>query len=320
MIKDEIRIPTLAGLVILALGIIGGVVLVSQKQLLTSRAGGSLTPKNITVTNISTRSVAIYWTTDTASPGFVQFGVTNSLLDRNALDSRDSNSPAKHSLHFVSLSNLYPNTEYYYKIYSSGDSFPDNQSLKFKTSALDIPAKSYPAVTGNILEANLSPIDEALVTLEIPGAQTVSTISKLSGSFNLGLADLKTADLSTGFAIVGPNLEAHLKVFNNQSSSSITLSLPLEKTNLPTIILGQNRDLTGPTPVPNFDINLDSKINQLDRSSLITIIQSGKYKVEVDLNRDGRVDQSDLDLLDRFIASSKNQIAPPLVSPTPTPH
>lgn len=317
--REEIRIPTLIALAILTIGTVAGVFLASQKQFFNSRASVSAQPKNITIANVSSRSFSVYWTTDIPETGFLQSGVTSSLLDKNTLDERDQDAPKKHQLHFITVNNLYPGTTYFFKVYSGAEAFPKSEILEVRTSSLDVETKNYPAITGNVLDSNLSPIDEAIITLEIPGAQPRATITKLSGSFNISLSDLKIENLSQGFEIVGPDLFAKLKAFNNSLNSTVNLSLPLQKPNLPAIVLGENRDLAAPSPTPNYDINADNALNQLDHSALITLIQTTKYKTEADLNKDGKVDQKDLEILDSVIASKRSPETSPTKAPTPAP-
>lgn len=312
--SNEIRIPTLLALSILIVGLGTGVILVSQKQLFKSQAGHTQEPINITVSNLTGSSVSIIWQTDKAATGFIHAGPTSSL-GQTFLDDRDLNKPNLYQLHFVTLSNLKPQTTYYYKIISSaGDSY--GKLLTFTTS-LELPQSQERPLIGRVLDNKLQPINEALVTLEIKGAQMVTTITKISGNFILPLAELKNEDLSKSFNITQASPSAKLIVFRPNEKSVVNLKLPINNPILPTITLGKDLDLTlkatiystkplsatASASTKKYDLNQDGVINALDYS--IVVDNLGKIKRrDADINYDGIVDQKDLDLLSKVLSGS----------------
>lgn len=312
--SNEIRIPTLLALSILIVGLGTGVILVSQKQLFKSQAGPTQEPRNITVANLTGSSVSIIWQTDKAVTGFIQSGLTSSF-GQTFLDDRDLNKPNPYKLHFVTLSNLKPQTTYYYKIISGeGDSY--GKLLTFTTS-LELPQSPQKPLIGRVLDNKLQPINEALVTLEIKGAQKTATITKISGNFILPLAELKNEDLSKSFNITQASPSAKLIVFRPNEKSVVNLKLPINNPILPTITLGKDLDLTLKATIDStkplsatasastkqYDLNQDGVINALDYS--IVVDNLGKIKrSDADINYDGIVDQKDLDLLSKILSGS----------------
>ncbi|MDO8638343.1 MAG: fibronectin type III domain-containing protein [Candidatus Daviesbacteria bacterium] len=290
-----IRIPTLLGIGVLLVGLFGGVFLVSQNQLsiFQTKASKSSEPKKITLANLSGNSASIYWQTDESSPGFIEAGDSPSLgLTFN--DDRDIGAPQTHQLHFVTLNNLTPDTTYYYKIVSGSSSFPLDNPLTFKTLSTTETSPTPPLI-GQIVDVNLQPISEALINLSIPGTSNLATITKLSGNFILPLTNLSNLE----------NTSTTLIVFNGEKSSKINLKLPYPQTTLPQIILGQDIDLsasesTNSSPLTvKYDLNNDGVVNALDAGIVFGNFGKKGKNILGDLNKDGIVDQKDIDLLNK---------------------
>lgn len=301
--STEIKIPTLLGLSILIVGLVAGVLLVNTNQIFKSKASQSEAPKNIQVANLSDTSASIYWQTDQAANGFIKAGISNSL-NLTFRDDRDSQSPQPRQLHFVTLTNLAPDTTYYYKIASGADTFPATP-LTFKTTS-NLPLSSYQPIIGTVVDSSLQPIPEAIVTLELPGAQNLASITKISGSFVLPLASLRTQDQSQSFQIPEAGISAKLVIFDLQRSSRVNLHLPATTLPLPPITLGQDLDLSTPIASPTasvnfFDLNKDGVANALDRSIILKNYGKNPKRTDADLNNDGVVDQKDLQLFDQSI-------------------
>lgn len=317
---SRLRIPTLLGLAILIIGLVGGVFLATQGQVgsFRTKAATEGMPQNITVANISANSVSIYWQTKEAVPGFIQAGLSPSL-GLVFRDERDPQAPKPHKLHFVTLNNLTPDTTYYYKISSGPTLYPANKTLSFKT------APAYPfskeeqfnqgqPVIGTVIDLNSNPIDEALVVLEIPGAQNLATITKVAGNFVVPLKNLYNQTLDKAFTTQEASLSATLTVFNLQSSSKVILPLPV-KTILPPVTLGKDVDLTtfftaspsaSRAPI-KYDLNKDGVVNALDASIIfknfgpVKKTSNNLEAKEADLNQDGVVDQKDIEIISPFI-------------------
>lgn len=301
--SNEIRIPTLLVLAILIVGLGSGIVLLSQKQLFKSQAGPTTQPKNITLANLTASSASIIWQTDKEIAGFIQAGLTSSL-GQTFLDDRDLNQPNTYKLHFVTLTNLKPQTTYYYKIISSEGA---SQMLTLTTS-LELPQSQERPLIGRVLDSKLQPINEALVTLEIKGVQKLATITKISGNFILPLA---------GFNIIQASSSAKLIIFRPNDKSVVNLRLPIHNPILPTITLGKDLDLTlkatldsnkplsatASASTKKYDLNKDGVINALDYSIVVDNLGKIKRK-DADVNSDSIVDQKDLDLLNKVLSDS----------------
>lgn len=249
-LTSHIKIPTLLALILLTFGLVGGVYLTTTGGFtnLKTQADISTAPKNITVSNLSDTTAAIYWQTNKATTGFIQLGI-NSDLGQNFQDDRDQKVPSPHTLHFVTLSNLLPATTYYYKITSGGQTYPSGNPATF-TTLTTIPYQGYSPLVGKILDQKLQPVPEALVILEIPGGQTIATITKLAGNFMLPLSYIRTTDLLHVFSWNQKGTVAKLKISDNNQSSEVRIFLDGQGNQITStasaltpIILGKNLDL-----------------------------------------------------------------------------
>lgn len=301
-----IKIPTLLGLIILLLGVIGGIYLVNQNQILKTRAAVSSSPKNVNVYNLSGSSAALSWQTDEAAIGFVKAG--SSLSEsKTYLDDRDSTAPSPHKLHFITLTNLKPQTTYSYQIYSGPTIYPDPPAT-FITSAY-VPPLNWNPIAGTIIDSDNQPVSEALIILELNNAQKLASITKSGGNFILPLSDLKTFDLSKSYPESLNPYKAVLKITGPASSSQTTLFVPLSGSSLPPVILGKNSDLTSNyTEIKKYDLSGDNAINEVDLSIILKNFGSFKNtssnsaeKLKADLNKDGIVDQKDADLIISYL-------------------
>lgn len=308
--SSVIKFPTLLGLAILVAGIAGGTFLVNKVQIFKSQANQSNTPKTITLVNVSANSASIYWQTDSPTTGFIEAGSSYSL-GLTFRDERDSSTPTVHQLHFVTLTNLIPNTTYYYKITSGGDSYPQSNFPSFKTSPQVTPSSRQPLI-GTVLDTNSQPIKEAIVTLQIPGAQTLATITKEGGNFILPLTEIHNSFLEDIFNFPTSTTSANLTVFNTQNQSKVVISIPSIEKVLPPIILGKDFDFTEinktatpaalPTPdIGKYDLNGDGVINSLDMAMVLKNFGKHPKNKKADLNGDGVVDQQDVNLINKMI-------------------
>lgn len=297
---SEVKIPTLLGISILVAGIILGVFLVVRNQILDSKASQVVTPKEIKVVNVGGNSASVYWQTDEKAQAFIQAGTVESL-GSTFRDDRDIATPQPHRYHFVTLTNLLPETTYYYKITSGKFIYPIGKPLSFKTAASQKPTGLQPLI-GTVITSAKEPVDEALITLDIPGNQPLATITKLGGSFILPLNQIK---------IDNPTV-VKLVAFDGTRGSQVKINLPLKVSTLPPITLGEDIDLSAlipsPSPSPSvfsrFDLNEDGVVNAPDLSIVIKNRGKNPKDKRADLNGDGVVDQKDINLINQNITDN----------------
>src|SRR3989344_2646503 len=188
--KKSRRIPTLLALTLLALALGFGIFLDYKQDKLNDEIRNVYTPKRLSLTNISDTKTTITWQSDTQTTGEILYGLTSDL-DQKEPDARDQKNLSPRLSHFVELTNLSPNTTYYYKVKSQNELYP-LKTLTFKTgpSLTQIDLSNKP-IRGSLVDSFLNPLDDALVFLEIDGASRLATFTNSSGNFILPLKDLR---------------------------------------------------------------------------------------------------------------------------------
>lgn len=255
---NKFKIPTLLGLGVILLGIAVGVFLVLREQAFFTQAAPSQTPQNITVSNIEDSSAAISWQTSSPSLGFVTYG-QNDSGEETTLDDRDS-VPQSHQIHYVTIKNLLPKTEYKYKVVSGKIK---SEVLKFTTASQTDKKAQFSPVIGSASQDN-KPLAEGIAYLTITGVTPQSALIKNLGNFLIPLTNLN----------LEANTEAKITINSPNGQANILFLLKEDGVNLPPLNIGDNLDLTipaSPTPSPTpdltiYDLNKDKKINAADYS------------------------------------------------------
>lgn len=305
---NRFKIPTILGLGIILFGIAGGVYLVLREQVFLSQAAPNLTPKDVTFTNIAEDAVTISWQTNSATTSFITFG-QNSPGEQTVLDDRDSNPPAggpkPRLTHYVTLKNLLPKTNYQFKIIS-GKIISDIKW--FETASPLTNQIVFPPIIGSVLDGD-SPLESGVVYLSIPEATIQSSLIKGGGNFLIPLSQIRKIDLSD-YPLVAGTI-AKLTIRSDKGEAQIIFKLKDNSTPLPPVKLGQNIDLTTTeeTPQPKvtandlnkYDLNSDGKINAADNAIILQNFGKNPKDKKADINRDGVVDQKDLDLMTQKI-------------------
>lgn len=301
--------PTLLGLSVILLGIIGGVFLIlSQNQTLISKASPDQMPKNITLTNIEGESISISWQTSTPTPGFVTFGIS-SPDEKTALDDRDSTpTPTSQGqapltarvTHHVTLKNLAPSTSYKLKIFSGKN--PYQEIINFTTASLKNEQNGFKPVIGSVLNGD-NPVTEGIVYLNISKATTSSAITREFGNFIIPISTLRSDDLKD---ILTPQEDMIIKLTVISDQGEGTALARINDSDIPLVLrIGQNLDLTkvsqSPTPtifeLQIYDLDNNKSINAADHSIVLQNFGKNPKEKKADINKDGVVDQKDLDLI-----------------------
>ncbi|MBI2196229.1 fibronectin type III domain-containing protein [Candidatus Daviesbacteria bacterium] len=309
---NKFKIPTLLGLGIIFLGLVSGVYLVLREQTFLSQAAPNFTPQNITVANIAEDSVAISWQTNSPAASFLTFG-QNSPTGQTVLDDRDGNPPAggpkPRSIHYVTLKNLLPQTNYQFKI-TSGKITSDTQ--KFETATPLTSQTGFTPVIGSILDGNI-PLENGVIYLILPEATIQSSTVKTGGNFLIPLSQVRKADLSSTYQLTEGAI-AKLIIRSDKEETTVTFKLKANSTPLPPIKLGQNIDLTMLEETPEqaetfnqYDLNEDGITNTTDYTTLLQNLGQNPKNKKADINGDGIVDQKDLSLMSQKLKALNSQ-------------
>lgn len=319
---NKFKIPTILGLGIIFLGLIGGLYLVLRPQTFLSQATPDLTPQNITITNISDNSAVISWQTNSNAASFISFGQQNPR-EQTVLDDRDSNPPAggpkPHLTHYVTLKNLLPQTHYQFKI-TSGKATSD--ILKFDTAKPLTSQTGFTPIIGSVLLNDSTPLNDGIAYLSISGAVSQSALIKSGGNFLIPLSQIVKENLTDAYQLT-EGAVGKIVIISDKGTASLLFNLKSNSTPLPPVKLGQNIDLTTPeeTPQPvvndleKYDLNNDGKINTTDYSLASSCfgkkpaatLAGGKTCAKADINGDGKIDQKDLDLMSQKLKTLGSQ-------------
>jgi len=262
----------------------------------------------LTLSNLSPQSITISWLTDNPTSTQLTFTTDQNFLQnlKSAKDDRDQNNAQSRNSHLVTLSDLQPNTNYYYKI---GQPIFFNPSQQFSTPS-QTTNSSFSPLVGSVINNQSEPVVEAQITLQVPNYFPLSTYTTSNGSFVLPLLPLYQQNDLSKVLDLSQNPDVLLTITKDNQVSKINLHLNNKLGTLPPIILGQNLDLTSlpvastsnipqpsPSPAFNFDVTGDGKINSLDLITVQNNLGKKKFNPKADINSDGVVDQKDLDLL-----------------------
>lgn len=313
---NRFKIPTILGLGIIFLGIVIGVYLVLREQVFLSQAAPNLTPRNVTLTNITDDSVVISWQTNSPAASFITFG-QGSPGEQTVLDDRDNLAPdgagpKPHLTHYVTLKNLLPKTSYQFKIITGKIT---SEVEKFETGAPLTNQTVFPPVIGSVLD-DTSPLTDGIVYLSIPEAAIQSSLVKGGGNFLIPLSQISK---------VAEGTIAKLTIRSNKEETQVLFRLKIDSKPLPPIKLGQDIDLTTEEPISQpspvitdlnkYDLNSDGKINSTDYAILTacfnkstgTTLPGNRSCAKADINGDGKVDQKDLGLMSQKLKELSTQ-------------
>lgn len=236
------KIPTAVGMLILIAGLIGGVILVNSRTSLQTKAGPTESPKNIKITNRGSNSVSISWTTDIPMTGYIRYSEDPGKITTPAGDVRDqiSGTSQAYTSHYVNITGLNPNKQYYFNIGSGSQTYNDNgKPFQFKTHpSLSSPQED--VVFGKIVSGDGAPVNGAIVFLDIQDSETLSAITKNDGGWRINLSSSRTKDGKV--TTIDPKntvLSIFVQAGTNGTATAITNT---EKARpVPDIITGKNQ-------------------------------------------------------------------------------
>jgi hypothetical protein len=168
-----------------------------------SRPAGTIS--NVRVTNLSDKGFTVSWTTNVASVGQVNYGMTPALGS-----SRSEDPGAGPYTHHVSLGGLTPNTPYYFDVISGGYR-DDNGGLHYTVTTgptLTIPGMD--TVYGQVFRPDgTTPVAGAIVYVTVVDrngsggsgrSAALSALSDADGYWFVNLASIRTADSAAYFS------------------------------------------------------------------------------------------------------------------------
>lgn len=228
--KKEFKIPTILGLIVLFLGLVGGVILSLRPLTFRSRASGDCQPTNLQVTNLTHTSLDVSFTTSAPCS-------TTLRIDSRVIP--NTRSLASQKTHYFQINNLQENTDYSFGVIGNGITFEDPN---FKARTATKPRSATPTSNlawGRVLNPDLSPAANTIVYLAIPGAMPLSALVTSNGNWNISLANSFT-DQKNDWFIPPPNTPEDIFVVSEDGQTTQITNTTTANNPVPDIIIGQN--------------------------------------------------------------------------------
>ena len=187
------RIPSILGLVVLIAGLVGGAVLVRQRQQVQPRAAAGGEPVDLAIGNISDQSFSVSWTTAEQVAGGVFLG-TRRINDVRDLKTKLSES----TTHLVTVDGLEQAKGYEFRVESGGEEY-DSQGRPFAVTTAASLGGSLPVsdvAQGIVKTGGGAGAGGTIVYAQLPGGQLLSSMTADSGNWVMPLSTSRTADLS----------------------------------------------------------------------------------------------------------------------------
>ena len=222
--------------------LIVGIIVVGSESYLRSAttASGSIQPANVQITNISDTTFTVSWTTQLPATGALS--ITSSRGTQMLFDDQDTKVQGKYLTHSVTLRSAAPETEYSITILSSGKKkLNGNVPYTVHTGPLLTTASGNlePAYGTIVTEMN-QPVRGALVYVTLEGGQTLSAISKPSGTWLIPLNLVRTQDLTSYLPVTERMTETIIVRASSQETNALTDTL--NDSPVPNMIPGKTYD------------------------------------------------------------------------------
>lgn len=256
---NQKTIPTFLAIVLLVIGIVAGVFLVQSDKIFETNASPDLTPQQVRITNTTDKSFAVSWVTDKQNRGFISYGNSRSL---GMVIYQQANNPSRTSLvHHSVISNLTPNTTYYFKIGSGDQLFDNNGDLYEVKTAPQLPSLPTPDIIfGTVVDSSNNPAVNVVVYVNLVGAAPQSSLTDVNGKWSLYLSSARNTNLGS---YANYSTDSSLEIFVQAGGGKVSAAKIRAgfAHPVPAIALGQNFDFsqvltTPPGSLPNAQIKL----------------------------------------------------------------
>jgi hypothetical protein len=261
------KIPTVFGILILLGGLVAGVILVNNRQGLITKAGPTESPKNVKISNLGSNSFTVSWTTDTPVTGYLKYSENPAKITSPAGDIRDqiSGTSQGYTNHYITVTGLSPEKTVYFMIGSGSQMYDDNGNPFEVRTTNQVIAPPENVITGKIVGADGTPINGAIVYVEVEGGKTLSAMTNTTGAWRLNLASSRD---SKGAVLTYDANTSLVSIFVQAGiSGTATAVTNTSKTKpVPDITLGKNQSF------------VDSTITSESASSAVAAGKSGSFE------------------------------------------
>lgn len=226
--------------------IVGGFAAGSESLVRTvTTASGSIQPANVQITNISDTTFTVSWTTESPATGALSLSTPHGT--QVLFDEQDSKGQEKYLTHSVTYRAATAETDYSITVLSNGKkNLNGTVPYKVRTGPLLTTASgNLEPAYGTIVTDTNQPVKGALVYLTLEGGQTLSAVSKPSGTWLIPLNLVRTADLTGYLPITERMTESIIVRTNGKETSAVTDSL--NDSPVPAMTPGKTYDFRGLT-------------------------------------------------------------------------
>lgn len=239
------RIPTIIGLGILLVGLVGAVLLVQQQQQLESRASEAAPPPHdVSISNVSDQRFTVTWMTDDAATGFVM--LERAETAERVLDDRDkrTSSLGTSTTHMVTIENLAPATTYRFRIGEGTDTLFDQQGRPYEArTGPTLPNPPSPdSAQGLVLTSSRNSAAGSMVFAELPGGQLLSSLVTSSGNWIIPLSTARDQTLALWLPYDRSTTTYTLRVDGGIEGRADAVLTTAADRPVPPIVLGQSYD------------------------------------------------------------------------------
>jgi hypothetical protein len=194
MQKKDTRVQTI--LLIIVLGVVILLSLLLLRSQTTYETSADVVPEEVVISNLTSSSVTISWFTKEKVKGFLNYGLQENQYTLVAEDLNDEGTPIERNLHYFTISNLQPNTRYYFQITSGTNTYTQSESpFTFQTFQV---ANNISTPKNLLIALPTATTEGILYAHASDGTKASTTISTFATSANLTLDKNGLKDQTTG--------------------------------------------------------------------------------------------------------------------------
>ncbi len=233
------KIPTIIGIIVLVLGLAVGVMLVQNIQIFKLGAEAQNSPKDVRISNITSDSFSVTWLTDVETVGFIKYGSSVG----NLTNTKTEESQTPDFTHLVNITELTPQTDYFFKI-NSGETDFDNNEIPWQGQTLTASDNSQPKlISGSVLLATGMAAKNAIIYITINN-KLFSALTSQNGSWIISLPS----------NIVSANTLLEISALSGKGDVSTAQIYAQSASPVPAMIMGQTHDFKNLPPSESADI------------------------------------------------------------------
>ena len=244
---QERKIPTIVGLLLVGIIVVIFRFGFDRISPMLTKASATFSPNNVTVSNISDTTFTVTWLTKEPATGSVRLDGTlpNSFFfdERfSGTDPKTQPATATYTTHTVTVRNLKADSVYKFSVVSNGASYTNNGKPFEAKTAPTIPGvgTGIEPAYGQLSAPSGAPLENAIVYLTLENGQTLSTLTKSSGTWVIPLNLARSEDLSR-YIEQKERINASIVIRANEGESS-ALTDTLNDNPVPAMTIGKTYD------------------------------------------------------------------------------